>query len=1147
MLTNNKKGLFVKGISMMLAVLMVLAVALTGCTDSDAQKKIDDLQADVDNKADKADVAADISKAITEALKDYLKASDAVTEAAIKDLIEKSAADYAKKTDLDGLATTEALKGYVKSTDFDALKNSLNGYVTSADVTKTIESYVASEVFKEAIKNAGGNSLSRADIEKIVKDVLAEGKYVNEDDVKTAIDETLRNYFGELDAESVLKILTEQKKQMDAKDSPMTEKEWDNATELVIATIDSIQNVLKKCTTEIYTKANKAAINEAVKPLGISVFAADGTVNDQATMTKLIEYRILRVASVKEIEDLKTAVDTAGAIESFQDEWNKVVIRLYALGQYVDTFTAATCKDNEVRKNADKVTYHGKNYAKNSNKQTQVVTIADKADFTQLSEDIDDLLVKYVAENLLGGTPFSSLVITDVYKVVTGSGSSAVTSYDYSVEKGKYNDSPYKTSSSASKPNTHTYMTSTVFAGQMKTYDGVATEVYGLNFDAILGTFAAGYTFTKNYKDVANENQVISDVDSTFTPADTAADYAEWGKAYDAILAMLKVCQTKVNDANTKFQLFITDALTKGLMDGNAEMAAAKKLALANAALVDRLTADMAEKPETTDPAATGPYAIYLTKGTGATGADNVAQYMDASNAINNNYTDPLFRYDLYLELIGKSNVALFPKYQAIALNVLDKMYNDYYSVVLAAGALSEEDITATAPDYGTFVGTLENALNTKNYTGLDFLKAYINADGAVSYQIGPKDVKYPGLAALYANNGLAKVLADDRTVTTVTSDVLAALKNNSLTLSIELKASTVGVRAAINSKSAADLADGSVKAINAFDDLLKQAMANLDEIMYRYEVEEVKKAVLNEMTAYATERAEYYSTIKTANKGPLAAAVQKYLTGADTNDNLGFTFEEGKNAAGEVIYTLKSKENDVFTGMNNRALYDQLTTITVNMNDSIDGVAIGTSGTTAYKAVMAAKEGVKATIENMSVKYNFNDYLDDASTNARMALYSYTQLTTASWTYEDIMAFQAAYNETLSMITIEQYTHNRNGIALEEYKTRYVGKILSSIVEADDTHAELVNSEGFKGMLKAVKSSADAASIAPAGAIDVVYNPVRPFNFAHNAVAGSSTDGGVVPYQYAGSLVVALDKIANANTVCTYTKDGQPGSAKLY
>ena len=601
---------------------------------------------------------------------------------------------------------------------------------------------------------------------------------------------------------------------------------------------------------------------------------------------------------------------------------------------------------------------------------------------------------------------------------------------------------------------------------------------------------------------------------------------------------MLKVCQTKVNDANTKFQLFITDVLAKGLKDGNSEMANNKKLAQPNATLVDRLTADMSEKPETTNP-----YVIYLTKGTDATGADNVAQYMDASNAINNNYTDPLFRYDLYLELIGKSNVALFPKYQAIALNVLDKMYNDYYSVVLAAGALSKDDITAAAPNYDTFVGTLENALNTKNYTGLDFLKAYINAANAVSYQIGPKDVKYPGLAALYANNDQAKVLADDRTVTTVTSDVLAALKNNSLTLSIELKASTVGVRAAINSKSAADLADGSVKAINAFDDLLKQAMANLDEIMYRYEVEEVKKAVLNEMTAYAAERATYYSTIKTANAAPLTAAVQKYLTGADTAGNLGFTFEEVKNAAGAVIgYTLKSKENDVFTGMNNRALYDQLTTITVNMNDSIDGVAIGTTGTTAYKAVMAAKEGMKATIENMSVKYNFNDYLDDASTNARMALYSYTQLSTASWTYEDIMAFQAAYNETLGMITIEQYTHNRNGIALEEYKTRYVGKILSSIVKAGDTHAELVNGKGadsFKELLKAVKSS----QVAPRG--NWTVGPVRPIkDFATGAAAAGQ---GANDYLYAGSLVVALDKRANAKTVYSWTEGSANKTANLY
>lgn len=1135
MLTNNKKGLFVKGISMMLAVLMVLAVALTGCTDSDAQKKIDELQTEVDNKANKADVTTEVSAAIANALKDYLKTNDAVTEAAVKELINSSVADFAKKSDLNGLATTDALKSYVKSDEFNTLKNSLKNYVTSADVTKAIEAYVATEAFKQAVKNITGNSLSKADIEQIVKNVLAEGKYTNEDYVKNAIDDTLKNYFGELDAETVLKILTEQKKQMDAKDSPMTEKEWNAATELVIATINSIQTTFSKIRSNIYTAANKAAINEAVKPLGITVFKADGTFANSAEYeTKLIEYRILRVADVKEIQALKSAVEAAGAVESFADEWNKVVVRLYALGQYVNIYNNTNYKDSEAPKYSAATTYHGRNYAKNAIKQTQVVTYADKAAFTQLSEDIDDLLVKYVAENLLGTTPFSGLVITDVYKVVTGSGSSTNTTYRYDVPKGSYKDSPYKNNSSANTPAGYTYLTSTVFTNQMRTYDGVATEVYFLNFDAILGTFAAGKAFTKDYKDVDDSNKIISDVGiagalASVTPVAGAEAYKEWVGAYDAIVAMLKACQTKVNASNTNFKLFITDVLAAGMMDGSNPMAAAKKLALPNDTLVARLTADMSEKPETTNP-----YTIYLTAGTSS--ANNVAKYVDAANAINNNYTDCLFRYDLYQQLIAKSNVALFPKYQAIALRVLDKMYNDFNSVVLAAsqGVVGNAggDIVLTSVDL--------TQLNTDNYTP-EFLAAYMNVASQISYQIGPKNIAFPGLKGLYANNGLAKILSDSNSQTAVQSDVLTTLKNNALTLSIELKASTVGVRAAINSKSAQDVADGSVKAMNAFDELLNQALANLNEVMYRYQVEDIKKAALNEMTAYAADRAVYYSTIDAAKAAPLTTALQQYLTGASAAGVPGFTFNT-TTVNGSPVTTVASKESNVFAGINNRAFYDQLTAITVNMSDSIDGVVIGTTGTQAYNAVMAAKAAVKATMENMSVKYNFNDYLDDASTNARMAMYSYTQLPAATWTYENILAFQAAYNETLGVLTIEQYNHNRNGIALEEYKTRYISKVLSAIVDKDDTHSVLVNGKAtpaaaFAEMLKAVKSS----QAAPKGTW--ATGPVRPI--ADFGTSAAATGAG--EYLYAGSLVVALDKIANAKTTYTWTENGAVKTANLY
>jgi Na+-transporting methylmalonyl-CoA/oxaloacetate decarboxylase gamma subunit len=96
MLTNNKKSYFVKSIAMIMAVLMVLAVCLTGCGNKAAEEAAQKAE-NAQTTATEAKTAADAVKA---SLEEYLKKADAVTVAAVTAEIEKALGGYAKTADL---------------------------------------------------------------------------------------------------------------------------------------------------------------------------------------------------------------------------------------------------------------------------------------------------------------------------------------------------------------------------------------------------------------------------------------------------------------------------------------------------------------------------------------------------------------------------------------------------------------------------------------------------------------------------------------------------------------------------------------------------------------------------------------------------------------------------------------------------------------------------------------------------------------------------------------------------------------------------------------------------------------------------------------------------------------------------------------
>ena len=345
MLTNNKKRSFVKLIALTLAALMVFSVCLTGCTDEDARTAAQNAQNAADaaqSAANAAQSAADakttaeaVAAQITEALKPYLKADAAMTEADVKSAIEnaltgyQAKGDYATKTDL-----TNALKDYMKSSDAltkkaveDMLKSyqakgdyatksdltaALKDYAKSDDVTVAVANYItktemaaALESFaafaksedlsalSDALTDAMDAALTAEDVADLITEALvdyATTAYVDEaiaaakeaereittaeiaEAIKKALadyDVTIKeyidkadadlkalieSYFGTFTPEQVVALLKNVDKSMDA-------EQWAAATVQVTRVLKKAATLMDKVVGKSYTQARKAEIN----------------------------------------------------------------------------------------------------------------------------------------------------------------------------------------------------------------------------------------------------------------------------------------------------------------------------------------------------------------------------------------------------------------------------------------------------------------------------------------------------------------------------------------------------------------------------------------------------------------------------------------------------------------------------------------------------------------------------------------------------------------------------------------------------------------------------------------------------------------------------------------------------------------------
>ena len=235
---NKKSTGIVSILALALAVAMLVAICLTGCTDADAQEAAKNAQATADEAKAAADAAvkpgdlagyvktedlpeggvtmAQVTEAINAALADYLKTADAVTTAAVNDAITAALAPYAKTADT---VKTADLNNAIN----DAMANALAAYVKQADLNTALADYY-----------------KKGEIDTKLADYLKTADAVTLNQVNDAITTALAEYLKTTDlaaqlADYYTKAEVDQLVQDAAGgivDGYITFEDWDAATEL---------------------------------------------------------------------------------------------------------------------------------------------------------------------------------------------------------------------------------------------------------------------------------------------------------------------------------------------------------------------------------------------------------------------------------------------------------------------------------------------------------------------------------------------------------------------------------------------------------------------------------------------------------------------------------------------------------------------------------------------------------------------------------------------------------------------------------------------------------------------------------------------------------------------------------------------------
>ena len=498
---------------------------------------------------------------------------------------------------------------------------------------------------------------------------------------------------------------------------------------------------------------------------------------------------------------------------------------------------------------------------------------------------------------------------------------------------------------------------------------------------------------------------------------------------------------------------------------------------------------------------------------------------------------DYITRYDLYLKLVDKAWELLYEKYKSYAAQILLTMRNDFRVAAKAA-------VVANGANGATYTGsnvTAADALDlailsvdlAKKYT-VNFLANYYegvngwawSVGNAVPKQVGPS-YNIEGLDHYYDYNDVAarqNVVANAYTPSTIHSDVIGALKASQQLIDIELDSVTVGPRKEIltdaeNFKDSG-MSEFAWKKANigrvqdAFDAELAVAMANFEEIMYRYMHKEINEAYVNlayaainalgagEVTAalnpaaddnYGTGVATYFA------QNPAAAAtyaaemahfMQVYVTGYAKDAVAGYAqgYSDVRNDKGVLVGMTYNASASYPNGVTVTPA-DVFNKLNANVLSAAD-YAVGETIAYAATAKLANAKAIYAdainVMANAAVKFRFNDYIQQAKD---AAYFAYLGFITVAPGIDARLVLDAEYNEAVNALTITQYYSERGLIADMDYLNTYVTQILGVAIAYNSDYYNLIaNNATYAKQLATIKSST-ALVDGKAATLNAVYD----------------------------------------------------------
>ena len=1217
MLTNNKKSTFIKSIAMIMAVLMVLAVALTGCGNKAAEEaatKADQAQ----NTATEAKTAAE---AVAAALKDYLKVTDAVTAAAIDAMIAEAIGDC---------LTIEDLAGYVKSDELAAVDNKLANYVLATalagEITKALEGYATSAGMADSIAAAKQEmegkiaaAIQAADKTATINDLNGKitaiaGDYLKKADkdalqnaingvsatvgnhtttlatlqtsitnltnslnkqatdaaaayaTKAAVEE-LKTADGKLAAdikqlqETVLAILkafgmeteaTADKTlaEMLAEFSPaqitaliadkMSLTDWNNATEMVLDTIANVQGMMAKIYGEdgvagtiddgIYTQEDKNTINASVAKVDadIVVFDKNGELTEYATVAKMLEYRILRVPTVAAMNELNKNLQDALNVKTFDEKLAVLTAELKALG----------CEHT-----LNKVTY-------------QVVTIDNLNAFYSWNDKFDALIVSYrydaiTKENPFVGTDYENTFgAMDLYMAVKGTKKDVADKYmivAVDANLATYKPDGYTlTKIGYTVNNTLGSTVTSLWAPKYTVETGLTTDAVALY---MLPNVATDFAWTS----AVNVDKTFADGHGKLAIA-VAADgkaAADLAETYAAVYAQLENAVVAINVANDTFQKFLDNKVVNGIVTIDkkqytlAEAVAANKATKTDAYYLEALSIEMCEPLEATtdtlflilDVQEDMEYALNL----------NTCPLNKTEGQHSEILTNRIAKYDLYYDMQEKAWHLLFDEYQKRAIALLDRIINDYKSIVDGVAAIDNdnyEELDVTNYENATWTAMLAQGLVTEGFanaflngvdkftwqaagtaakTGIKIEKTDFNKWALVNYY-GYATNPITGEVEFEENNGVAAT--GDKATDAIWSNPIATLADNVNTIKLLLMANTLKVKselAALKSTDAkfADTANRDVR--TAFNGYLNTGIANLEEVYNRFLFEDYKKDLINDLYYSAAIYTIFYS-VDDDSEVALFEALEHYITGYSVLEETAATGTANKLFANEEL-------------LNNKTVLNYMGSVVVD-KDAFDATAeenywnVVDAATSKKAAVTAKAAEFQNVIENAAIKNNFKSYLKSASDNLQYVYLQYMSNTLAA---DLVDLLEAARKTAMYNISIIEYQvkYNNDAEALLNYKTWYK-QLLGLIASKDEqtaAHVEYLWETTVEDEIAKIKSTADLTWVTG------IHYVVRPV-----AIVAS-----LGQYYCFGSAVVTLDAAANHNTQYTVVEGTATVIKNLY